>query len=62
MVGTQRPETLVAFYEQVVGKPADMVDQEQGFAGWQVGNASFGVLAHSGMQGATEDPGRIMVN
>jgi len=62
MVGTQRLEALTAFYEQVIGKPEDMVDQEQGFAGWQVGNAYFSVLAHSAMQGATKDPGRIMFN
>jgi predicted enzyme related to lactoylglutathione lyase len=62
MVGTQRLEALAAFYEQVIGKPADMVDQEHGFVGWQVGNAYFSVLAHSAMQGATKDPGRIMFN
>jgi predicted enzyme related to lactoylglutathione lyase len=62
MVGTQRLETLAAFYEQVIGKPADMVDQEHGFVGWQVGNAYFSVLAHSAMEGATKDPGRIMFN
>jgi predicted enzyme related to lactoylglutathione lyase len=62
MIGTQRLEALTTFYEQVVGKPADMVDQEQGFAGWQVGSAYFSVLAHSAMQGATKDPGRVMFN
>jgi predicted enzyme related to lactoylglutathione lyase len=62
MVGTQRLEALAAFYEQVIGKPADMVDQEQGFVGWQVGNAYFSVLTHSAMQGAAKDPGRIMFN
>jgi predicted enzyme related to lactoylglutathione lyase len=62
MIGTQRLETLTAFYAQVIGKPADMVDQEQGFVGWQVGNAYLAVLAHSAMQGATKDPGRIMFN
>ena len=57
MVGTQRLEALAAFYEQVIGKPADMVDQEQGFMGWQVGSAYFSVLTHSAMQGAAKDPG-----
>ena len=62
MVSTQRLEALTAFYEQVIGKSADMVDQEQGFAGWQVGSAYFSVLAHSAMQGPTKDPGRVMFN
>jgi predicted enzyme related to lactoylglutathione lyase len=62
MVGTQRYEALTAFYEQVLGKPADMVDQEHGYAGWQVGNAYFSVLTHSEMQGSTKDPGRIIFN
>jgi predicted enzyme related to lactoylglutathione lyase len=62
MVGTQRLEAMTAFYEQVFGKPADEMNQEQGFAGWRMGNGFFGVLAHSAMQGATKDPGRIMVN
>jgi predicted enzyme related to lactoylglutathione lyase len=62
MVGTQHLEELAAFYEQVIGKPADMVDQEQGFVGWQVGNAYFSVLTHSAMQGVAKDPGRIMFN
>ena len=62
MVSTQRLDDLAAFYERVIGKPADMVDREQGFVGWQVGSAYFSVLAHSAMQGATKDPGRIMFN
>ena len=51
-----------AFYEQVFGKPADMVDEENGFAGWQVGSGYLGVLQHSDMGGATKDPGRVMLN
>jgi predicted enzyme related to lactoylglutathione lyase len=62
MIGTQRLEALTAFYEQVLGKPADMVEQEQGYAGWQVGNTTFSLLRHSDMQGTTKDPGRVMLN
>jgi predicted enzyme related to lactoylglutathione lyase len=39
-----------------------MIDRDQGFFGWQVGSAFFSVLAHSGIEGNTNDPGRIMVN
>ena len=62
MIGTQQPQELAAFYQQVIGKPADMVDDEQGFYGWQVGGAFLSVLRHSEMGGAAKDPGRIMLN
>ena len=62
MVGTQRLEELAAFYAQVIGRSADMVDDEQGFRGWQVGAVYFSVLTHSGVQGASKDPGRHIFN
>lgn len=62
MVGTKQHEALVAFYENVFGKPPDMVDRENGFAGWQVGSAYFSVLDHSEMGGSAKDPGRVMFN
>ncbi len=62
MIGTKQPVALAAFYEKVIGKPADMVDREQGFWGWQVGAAYLSVLEHSAMGGATKDPGRVMFN
>jgi predicted enzyme related to lactoylglutathione lyase len=62
MIGTQRPQELAAFYEQVIGEPADMVDGEQGFYGWQVGSAFLGILEHSDMGGSAKDPGRVMLN
>ena len=62
MIGTKQPAVLAAFYEKVLGKPAEMVDQENGFWGWQVGNVFLSVLEHSEMGGQTKDPGRIMFN
>ena len=62
MIGTKQPQVLAAFYEKVLGKPADMVDQENGFWGWQVGNAFMSVLDHSEMGGNAKDPGRVMIN
>jgi len=53
---------LSAFYEKVLGKPADMADGENGFFGWNVGNGYIGVLEHSEMGGKTKDPGRVMIN
>ena len=62
MIGTKQSKALAAFYEKILGKPADMVDNENGFHGWQVGSAYLSVLDHSGMGGNTKDPGRIMFN
>jgi predicted enzyme related to lactoylglutathione lyase len=62
MIGTLQPKQLVAFYEKVLGKPAEMADDENGFYGWQVGSGYLGVLKHSKMGGNTKDPGRVMLN
>ena len=62
MLGTKQSSALVAFYEKVLEKPADMVDSENGFWGWQVGNVFLGILQHSDMGGNTKDPGRVMIN
>ncbi len=62
MIGTKQPKVLATFYEKVLGKPADMVDAENGFWGWQVGSGYFAVLDHSEMGGSTRDPGRVLVN
>ena len=29
MIGTKQPDVLAAFYEKVLGKPADMVDSRE---------------------------------
>jgi predicted enzyme related to lactoylglutathione lyase len=62
IIGTKQPGALAAFYEKVLGKPADMSDREHGYWGWQVGRAYFIVLDHSEMGGKTKDPGRLMCN
>jgi predicted enzyme related to lactoylglutathione lyase len=62
MIGTKQTQALATFYEMVIGKPPDMVDKENGFFGWTVGNGYFSVLEHSEMGGNTKDPGRIMLN
>lgn len=62
MIGTKQLKTLADFYEKVLGKPAEMVDAENGFYGWQVGSGYFSILEHSEMGGKTKDPGRVMLN
>ncbi len=58
MIGTKQPKVLAAFYEKVLGKPAEMADENYGFYGWQVGVAYLSILDHSEMVGKTKDPGR----
>ncbi|RPI33498.1 MAG: hypothetical protein EHM70_05805 [Chloroflexota bacterium] len=62
MIGTKQPKVLGAFYEKVLGKPADMADEEFGFYGWQAGATNLSILDHSEMGGPTKDPGRVMLN
>ena len=62
MIGTKQSKAMTAFYEKVFEKPADMVDADSGFSGWQVGTAFFSILDHSKMDGNTKDPGRVMFN
>ncbi len=62
MLGTMQTKAMVSFYEGVIGRPADMVDAENGFYGWQVGSSYFSVLQHSQMAGKTKDPGRVLIN
>ena len=62
MIGTKKPQVLATFYEKIIGKPAEMVDKDNGFWGWQVGSAFISVLEHSEMEGKAKDPGRMMFN
>lgn len=62
MIGTKQLDVLAKFYEKVLGKPADMVDKEYGFYGWNAGSSYFSLLDHSEMMGKTKDPGRVILN
>ncbi len=62
IIGTKQLKGLAAFYEKVLGKQADYVDDKNGFYGWQVGSFYMAILDHSEMQGKTKDPGRVMLN
>lgn len=62
MVCTKQTEAVAAFYEKVLGRPADMVDTENGFYGWKAGSAYISVLDHSQKGGSTKDPGRVLFN
>jgi predicted enzyme related to lactoylglutathione lyase len=60
MIGTARPDVLAAFYEKVLGRPADMHDG--GYYGWQVGNCFLTVGEHSEVQGQAREPARMILN
>jgi predicted enzyme related to lactoylglutathione lyase len=62
MICTKQHKPMVAFYEKVLGHPADMTDNDNGFAGWKAGNAMLSVLDHSEKVGPTTDPGRVLIN
>ncbi len=62
MIGTKQLKALADFYAGVLGKPADMADEQNGFYGWQAGTAYFSVLEHSEMGGRAKDPGRVLIN
>lgn len=62
MIGTKQTKALASFYGKVLGKPADMVDEANGFWGWQLGSGFLSVLEHSAMGGISKDPGRVMFN
>lgn len=60
MIGTSQPQVLAAFYEKVVGRPADMEDG--GFYGWSIGSCFLTVGEHSEVQGQAKEPARIILN
>ena len=62
MICTKQTDSLAAFYEKVFEKPADMVEKETGFYGWQLGSFFIMVLDHSEMVGKTRESGRVMMN
>jgi len=62
MIGTRQAPAMVDFYQKLLGKPAEMSDQENGFWGWQVGSTYLSILDHSEMTGPTKDPGRVIIN
>jgi predicted enzyme related to lactoylglutathione lyase len=59
MVGSDDAQALSAFYTKVLGEPAW---QDEGYTGWQVGDAWLMIGSHSEVKGRNEMPGRIMIN
>jgi predicted enzyme related to lactoylglutathione lyase len=59
MIGSEEPQALSDFYTKVLGKPTW---EEGGYVGWQAGNGSLMIGAHSDVKGRNEVPGRIILN
>jgi predicted enzyme related to lactoylglutathione lyase len=60
LLGTDDVKRMAGFYEQVFGKPAEMVEGE--YHGWQVGSTFFTLGFHSEVHGSAGEPARIILN
>ena len=60
MIGSKQPEVMAEFYEKVIGKPADMV--EDGWYGWKVGSCFLTIGAHSEVKNMAVEPQRVIFN
>ncbi len=60
MIGTDQPKEMAAFYEKILDRKPDMV--EEGWAGWAVGEGFLGIGAHSEVHGKNTQPQRVMFN
>ena len=60
MIGSDDQKTLAAFYEKVLEKKPDMVDQ--GWAGFVCGSAFLAVGSHDKVKGKAKNPERVIFN
>jgi len=59
LIGSDDPKRLVDYYTRLLGEP-QMVDE--GYTGWQLGNGSMAIGAHSEVHGQNPQPGRLIWN
>jgi len=62
MIGTKHSMRCRPSTKRFLAKRQIWSTRRTVFAGWQVGTGYVGVLKHSGMDGNTKDPGRVMLN
>jgi predicted enzyme related to lactoylglutathione lyase len=60
MLNSSNPKALSAFYEKVLDKKPDMVENDGEWAGWMVGSSFLGIGPHSEIEGKSKEPARIM--
>jgi predicted enzyme related to lactoylglutathione lyase len=58
LIGSDRPEVLVAFYTKVFGDP---IFQSGGWVAWDAGEGFLTVGPHTGVTGSTDQPGRVLI-
>ncbi len=60
MIGSEQPKVLAGFYEKVLGKPAESMEEK--WFGWQIGNTYFSIGGHSEVKGKAKEPQRVIFN
>jgi predicted enzyme related to lactoylglutathione lyase len=60
MIGSAQPRVLAAYYEKVLGRPADWTEGD--WYGWQLGSVHFSIGAHSEVSGKAKEPQRLILN
>lgn len=57
---SDNPKKLFEFYEKVLEKKADWVDED--YQGWQVGTGFITIGPHDGVKGKNQNPERVLLN
>jgi predicted enzyme related to lactoylglutathione lyase len=60
MIGSAQPKVLAAFYENVFGRAADMIEGD--WYMWQAGSCALSIGEHSEVKGQAKEPSRIILN
>ena len=59
LIGSDDPQRLVDYYTRLLGEPTM---SDGGYTSWQIGNGMVSIGPHSGVQGKSAHPGRIIWN
>lgn len=60
MIGTDNVAAMAEYYEKILGKKADMV--EEGWYGWVLENGFLSIGTHSEVKGKAVQPQRVIFN
>lgn len=62
MIGTSDAKAMADFYEQVFGRAADLIEEDQWFTWNTSEKMSFSVGPHSEVTGKAKEPQRLILN
>ena len=62
MLGSEDPKRLADFYQEVLGRPTDWTDADNGWYGWRIGASNLAIGPHSDVKGKAAEPARVMMN